>query len=143
MKRTYEHKNDEVPTTELVRNANRNVPCPHAARIKDLKASYPNGKVEPNIYFRKDKARFRLQIGGIWIGHFYTLEGARREKLAHKAELENNKLTFKKGFTEGDVRFNHITGLFELDVYGKTQKFLHLRRARKQSWKINRSSSNA
>ena len=48
----------------------------HEQRIAELRQAYRNGRVAEHIYFNKSKARFRVKIGGEWIGTFWTFKGA-------------------------------------------------------------------
>ena len=69
----------------------------HEQRITELRQTYQNGRVAEHIYFNKSKARFRVKIGGEWIGTFWTFKGAvkaRNEKLIE--ELETKIVSLKK-----------------------------------------------
>ena len=69
----------------------------HEQRIAELHATYENGRVADNIYFVKSKSRFRVKLGGKWIGTYWTYSGAvkaRNEKLIE--ELEQKIVSLKK-----------------------------------------------
>ncbi len=71
----------------------------HEQRLAELHSTYENGKVAKHIYFVKPKSRFRVKIGGKWIGSlFWTFEGAKLardqiliERFDRKQELERQK----------------------------------------------------
>ena len=110
----------------------------YAEHQRKLRATYTKGRVENNIYFDPVKCRFRVKVGAVWLGSYHTLEGARLDRLCYTAQLANNKEEFGKGFVQGDVSLNWRTGLFEVEVHGKTKTFLHIREARKQARKLNK-----
>jgi hypothetical protein len=69
----------------------------HEQRIAELHATYENGRVADNIYFVKSKSRFRVKLGGKWIGTYWSFKGAvkaRNEKLIK--ELEEQIAVLKK-----------------------------------------------
>ena len=69
----------------------------HEQRIAELHATYENGRVATGIYFIKAKSRFRVKLGGEWIGTYWSLKGAvkaRNEKLIK--ELEEQITVLKK-----------------------------------------------
>jgi len=69
----------------------------HEQRIAELHATYDNGRVASGIYFVKSKSRFRVKLGGKWIGTFWTYSGAvkaRNEKLIE--ELEQKIVSLRK-----------------------------------------------
>jgi hypothetical protein len=69
----------------------------HEQRIAELHATYENGRVATGIYFVKSKSRFRVKLGGKWIGTYWSFKGAvkaRNEKLIK--ELEEQIAVLKK-----------------------------------------------
>ncbi len=68
------------------------IPDPHKQRIAELHATYENGRVADNVYFVADKSRFRVKIGGKWIGTFLTLSGATIARDEYKREQRIEKL---------------------------------------------------
>lgn len=69
----------------------------HEQRIAELHATYENGRVATGIYFVKSKSRFRVKLGGNWIGTYWSFKGAvkaRNEKLIK--ELEEQIAVLKK-----------------------------------------------
>ncbi len=69
----------------------------HEQRIAELHATYDNGRVATGIYFVKSKSRFRVKLGGKWIGTYWSFKGAvkaRNEKLIK--ELEEQIAVLKK-----------------------------------------------
>ncbi len=69
----------------------------HEQRIAELHATYEDGRVADNIYFVKSKSRFRVKLGGKWIGTYWSFKGAikaRNEKLIK--ELEEQIAVLKK-----------------------------------------------
>lgn len=69
----------------------------HEQRIAELHATYENGRVADHIYFVKSKSRFRVKLGGKWIGTYWSFKGAvkaRNEKLIK--ELEEQIAVLKK-----------------------------------------------
>lgn len=66
-------------------NAIASLKTPPVSFNAALRANYKNGRVETNIYFDSNQARFRVKVGASWLGSFYSLEGAREKRDSYKS----------------------------------------------------------
>lgn len=73
----------------------------HEQRIAELRKTYENGRVDRNIYFDKAKARFRVKLGGEWIGTYWTFEAAVKARNGKLIEELEEQITVLKNELEG------------------------------------------